>query len=127
MIILRGIATVLVLALPVGNVILSCEMAYKASKGIALDVEAIMALAPYQFKGLLAFPLGVLLHWIVAKATGTCPRWARCGIFVGSVLTCSEFPLGTIMGGVSLCLLFSSDAFKKRGKLGGTIRTEGTN
>jgi hypothetical protein len=64
--------------------------------------------------GLLCFPLGVILHWIIAKKTGVFPSWSRQSLFWGSLFMCIAFPVGTLMGGVTLWKLITSDVFRVR-------------
>ena len=62
--------------------------------------------------GFLLFPLGAILHWIVAKRTGIFPPWCRQSLFWSSVLfMCLGFPVGTLIGGIVLWQLYTSKAF----------------
>ena len=121
---LRIIATVLVLFSLIGIVAISCEMilaVYKdmSSPNAVVQSEAqvvnIASVALYKaIASILLFPVGVFLHWIIAKRSNIYHPWVWWVIFLGSVVICSAFPVGTIMGGCTLWFLFTSDTFRKR-------------
>jgi hypothetical protein len=121
--VLRFIATVFALAPLIGLLVTLYGMitAYQTiPAGAAIhtaDVARSVSMALIAtFAGLLLFPLGVCLHWIVAKKTGSIPSWARRALFWGSLFACIDFPLGTIMGGVTIWLLVTSKTFRDRGQ-----------
>jgi hypothetical protein len=118
---LRGLATVFVLALPLGMGIFVCEYVYLECCGFwAPDlIKGLLMFLAVKFVvvGYLLLPVGVLLHWIVARTTKVYPRWAWSVIFVGSVLLMFMcFPKGTISGGIALCFLFALSTFRKMGE-----------
>ena len=63
--------------------------------------------------GLLLFPLGVFLHWWIARHTRVYRAWIWWMIFLGSVSTCLSWPVGTMMGVATICLLASLRTFRK--------------
>ncbi len=60
----------------------------------------------------LFFPIGVVLHWIIAKKTGVFSVSSRQAIFWSSLFMCLAFPVGTIVGGITMWKLITSDVFK---------------
>ncbi len=120
---LRIIATVFVLALVIGTSAISCKMIHAAvvqtlSPNKVLDSRAIAAdIASFAIYtavcSILLFPLGVFLHWIIAKRSNVHPYWVWWVIFTGSIVICFAFPVGTILGVITIWLLFVSDIFKK--------------
>ena len=66
------------------------------------------------FLGILAFPLGVILHALVARKTGTYSRRVWILILEMSILLCLvAFPGGTVLGGVTIALLFILKTFRR--------------
>jgi Kef-type K+ transport system membrane component KefB len=61
---------------------------------------------------LLLYPVGVLMHWLIAWKTRILSLGARQAIFWSSLLICTSFPVGTIMGGAALWLLIFSPVFQ---------------
>jgi hypothetical protein len=123
---LWGIATILVMAFPIGIFIGTCEIVryavYHVHQGVALLDEPATKELGYVFSflrypivyGYLFLPIGAFLHMIIAYTTKIYSRWAWLAIFVGSVmLMCVYFPKGTISGGITLFLLFISGTFRK--------------
>lgn len=64
--------------------------------------------------GLLAFLPGVFLHAVIAKRTGVYSMAVWILILTMSIFTCvMGFPIGTVLGLVSIILLFTLPTFKK--------------
>jgi hypothetical protein len=63
--------------------------------------------------GLLLFPIGVCLQWLIVHKTGMLPSLARQAMFVGSIFACLAFPLGTVIGVVAIYLLVRAEAFRR--------------
>jgi len=111
-----------VLAFPIGMCIIAYEAVYvECFGGMRLDstlVRSAKLIVIYSVVyGYLFLPVGVCLHWIIAKKTESYPSWVWLAIFVSSVmLMFVYFPNGTISGGITLCLLFALPTFRKMGK-----------
>jgi hypothetical protein len=124
---LRAVATLLVLGWLIGflvtvSMMLATAFQIANSANTPPQTAAADAVVPAaslslalraSFIGDALFPLGIFLHWIIARFTRVCPRWAWRTMFVSSVLFCVVFPVGTVLGGVALWLLFASDPFGK--------------
>jgi hypothetical protein len=79
------------------------------------DVANVVSVALYAACAeLLAFPLGVYLHWTLARRTGVFPPWARRALFWGGLFMCFDFPVGTMMGVATLWLLIRAETFRER-------------
>jgi hypothetical protein len=110
---LQVIATVLVLAYPIGMLVLGGEMLRPGPHSSEeLCNVLLFTMYPVVYGAVLS-PAGVLLHLIIARTTKTYARWAWGVMFLGSLLMCSAFPAGTISGGIILYFLVSSDTFVK--------------
>jgi len=116
---LEGVATALVLALPIGIGLFVCGCLLERWFGVgpgAVQTLAMRLAVRLTVSGYLLLPAGVLLHWVVATVTGVYHRWVWLSIFWGSViLMYVHYPNGTISGGVTLCVPFVSKTFKKMG------------
>jgi hypothetical protein len=113
---LQAIATVLVLAYPIGILVACCGLVYVTCWDIKwADLAIPRFVVRFEIYaivyGFLLLPAGVLLHGIIARMTGIFARWVWGAIFVGSAITCAEFPLGTIVGVGTIYVLFTSDTF----------------
>ena len=62
--------------------------------------------------GVLSFMAGVTLHWFVARRSRKCPRHVWYVILAGSSAALFLFPAGTIIGGVTIILLFTLPTFQ---------------
>jgi hypothetical protein len=121
---LRLLASVLVLSCLIGLLVTVFGMAASfltlGSDGtvekaaLAKTISLIMWVTWVSF---LFFPIGAVLHWIIAKKTGAFPSWCRQSLFWGSLFMCIAFPMGTIMGGIALWKLITSDVLKVREQL----------
>ena len=121
----RVIATLLVLAFPLGMAIFTCQIVWKECLGDSNPggsfAHWVRTIVTYSIVyGYLSLPMGVWLHWIIAKKTLSHPPWAWLAIFVSSVMIMVVYyPNGTISGGITLCLLFVMPTFRK---MRGSIR-----
>jgi hypothetical protein len=116
----RIVATVLALAPLIGLLTMAWAMiaAFQAVGGNGpvrtANVALPISVALYAvLAGLVLFPMGVYLHWIIAKRTGGTPSWGRQALFWGSLFACVDFPWGTIMAGVTIWLLVGSRCFDR--------------
>ncbi len=115
---LQAIATVLVLAFPIGMLIAWCGMIYTTCWDVKwADLAVPRFVVRFEIYavvyGFLLLPAGVLLHGIIARMTGIFAHWVWGVIFVGSALICANFPVGTIVGVGTICVLFTSDTFTR--------------
>jgi len=118
---LRVVATVFVLGPILGLLPTIYGMVrafnHAASSGGSTDVTALGESVSLSLLatavGIAVFPVGVLLHWLVARHAQTYPHWVRQTILLGSIVMCVAFPLGTVVGGVTIVLLFASKTFRK--------------
>jgi hypothetical protein len=119
---LRLIATVFVLAPLIGFLVTAAMMMHILNAGfnangeanqraIASSVSICLVTTSCSF---LLFPVGVFLHWIIARKTHSFSSGARRALFWGSLFMCIGFPVGTILGGVTLWLLIASPVFQSR-------------
>jgi hypothetical protein len=117
---LQGIATMFVLALPIGSVILLGEYVCLDCWGfgapdVMSSLTTLLAVKLAVWSDFL-LPLGVFLHWIIANTTKVYARWVWSTIFVSSVVLMGVYiPNGTISGGIAICVLFASGTFRKMG------------
>ena len=74
---------------------------------------SLIAMFPAIWFLYFVFPLGVLLHWLIAKSTKTYTNGAYWVIFMTSVFMLLGIPLGTIMGGVTIWVLRTSSTFQR--------------
>jgi len=116
---LRTIANVAVLspiALVAGIVVLLAfaaitkGMSDEAKWGAALAFAIPFGLTQFAVAGI--FPLGIAIHGFVAARERTPCAWAWWTILIFSVLWCFQFPLGTIVGGGIIVLLFALEPFR---------------
>lgn len=63
--------------------------------------------------GFLLFPAGVYLHWILAKKTETYNAWVYWLIFLICVPMLSAVPFGTIVGVITISVLYTSETFQQ--------------
>lgn len=118
---LQGIATLFVLALPIGITIFLSGYVCAEYWGIrgsnvlsSLIIRLALKLVVWSY---LLLPIGAFLDWTIAGATQFSRHWAWSTILMGSViLMFVDFPKGTISGGITLCLLYTVGTFRKMGK-----------
>ena len=60
----------------------------------------------------LALRSGVTAHLVIAKSSQVYPRDAWYFILVNGIIFLFEFPLGTVLGGITITLLFTLQTFK---------------
>jgi hypothetical protein len=115
---LRIAATVMVLSWLIGLLFTVYAMTSTLASARAADPEEtaktismIMCVTSVCF---LLFPFGAVLHWFLAKNTGFFSPQARQALFWSSLFMCIIFPVGTIMGGLTLWALFTSDTFRTK-------------
>jgi hypothetical protein len=117
---LRILATVLVLSWMIGVLVVTVGMVASFSTGTVANPKAMAEMLSRCLIaascGFLVFPVGVFLHWMVAKRTGVFPSSARQSLFWGSLFMCVAFPVGTIMGGIAIWLLNTSEILAASGK-----------
>ena len=115
---LRILATVFALSWMVGVLVTVVGMVCDFNAATTGNQEATAKMLPVCLVAtscsLLLFPVGVFLHWMIAKRTGIFPSVARRSLFWGSLFMCILFPVGTIIGGVTLWLLINSETFRGR-------------
>jgi hypothetical protein len=117
--VLQIIASLCALGPMLGTLVTVCQMMatlqavgpHVDTKHVALDISVTMYAV---WGGLVLFPVGVGLHWIIAKRTGGMPSSARQALFWGSLFACLDCSLGAMMGVATICLLFVSPSFKRR-------------
>lgn len=80
------------------------EEQLESAVGIALGSVAIAT---------LCFLVGATIHFIVARRSQVYPHYVWRLIFFNSIVFLLLFPLGTVLGGITLALLFSLQTFKK--------------
>jgi hypothetical protein len=102
---IAGLLVTVVGMIEVFNAVTAANQEATAAKTLSICMIATSC-------GFLLFPVGVFLHWMIAKRTGVFPSVARQSLFWGSLFMCIAFPVGTIMGGVTLWLLTTSEAFR---------------
>ena len=117
---LRILAAVLVLSCLIGFLVTVYRMTtvFQSIGGGTVNTAIVANNLSYTLwatsVGFLCFPLGVILHWIIAKKTGVFPSWSRKSLLWGSLFMCIAFPVGTLIGGVTLWKLITSDVFRVR-------------
>ena len=62
---------------------------------------------------IIAFPLGVMVHGVVAKRSGVYRRSVWRLILSSSILMCLSNPVGIFLGGPTIALIFKLNTFKK--------------
>jgi biopolymer transport protein ExbB/TolQ len=89
---LRILAAVLVLSCLIGFLVTVYGMTtvfQSIGGGGTVNTAIVANNLPYTLwatsAGFLCFPLGVILHWIIAKKTGVFPSWSRQSLFFGGV------------------------------------------
>ena len=118
--VLRIVATLLTLSPVIGLLVTLCGMmvAFQTLAGPGVHTTAavagpVSAAITATLLGLLLFPIGVCLQWFIASKTGTFPSSARQALFVGSIVSCIDFPIGTVMGAATIWLLIRTNTFRK--------------
>jgi hypothetical protein len=115
---LKFVATVLVFATPLGIIVTIGGFAYWQYRDVkptdvAVPAFVIRFVVDAVLYGSFMLPVGVFLHFLVARATGSYPRWIWQIVFLSCILACTMFPLGTIVGAVTLWRVIGSETFKK--------------
>ena len=116
---IRIIATLLVLVSLIGLVVsvfgiieAHIRMSQQNTEPVAIAYCIAIALSAMWVSHLF-FPIGVAIHGIIAHKTQTYSRRIWFLMVVISILFCFSFPVGTIIGGITIVLLYTLDIFRK--------------
>ena len=88
-------------------------MGRSETETIAPQLADAISIALYSVAiGMLCYIIGVTAHLVIAKRSQVYPRYAWYLILASSIIFLFEFPLGTVLGGITITMLFTLQTFK---------------